>query len=65
MSRSQPGADSDVHGGNGSCPAAVLVAIDATPALGLRGPTDFFGRADMALLREVHRGLLQLATRHK
>lgn len=53
--------DGDAAGYSGSeCPAAVVLGIDLTPTPGLRGPTDFFGRADRALLAEVDAALLKL-----
>ncbi len=44
----------------GFCPPAVAVALDLTPGLGLRGPTDFFGRADKALLLEIDAALTSI-----
>ena len=52
---------SDAASGSGSstggCPPAVALALDLTPGLGLRGPTDFFGRADESLLLEIDSAL--------
>lgn len=46
--------------GSAECPAAVVLTIDLTPSPGLRGPTDFFGRADQTLLAEVDAAMLKL-----
>lgn len=46
--------------GSAECPAAVVLTIDLTPSPGLRGPTDFFGRADHTLLAEVDAAMLKL-----
>jgi len=44
----------------GGCAPAVAVALDLTPGLGLRGPTDFFGRADESLLLEIDSALTSI-----
>lgn len=56
-------SDADAH--SDACPTAWLLGIDLTPSPGLRGPTDFFGRADAQLLREVDTLLGDLSTHHR
>jgi hypothetical protein len=43
--------------GEGGCPAAFLVGVDATPEPGLRMPTNFCGCATAELMRRVDEAL--------
>lgn len=48
-----------------ACPATVLLGVDLSPSPGLRGPTDFFGRADAQLLQEVDAVLTDMKASHR
>ena len=56
---------SDADRTQNSCPAALLVGLDTTPEPGLRGPTNFHGVADAALLHDLDKnlGLLRASLR--
>lgn len=51
-------------GALGDCPAAWLLGVDASPAPGLKSPTNFVGLVRPALLAEVEARLLDVAARH-